>query len=92
MTEQVLVVPRPALVPATGWRGVLDCDLDEVLATIAASGRYEPRTSVEDDPGLKQLIPYLVVRDGAAYFLMRRTRGEPTRASTTCGRSVSAVT
>ena len=75
MTERVLVVPRPALVPEPGWRGVLDCDLDEVLATIAASGRYEPRAMVEDDPGLKQPIPYLVVRDGAAYFLMRRTRG-----------------
>jgi predicted NUDIX family phosphoesterase len=68
-------VPRSALVPDPGWRGVLACDLPGVLATIEAAARFEPRSSVEDDPGLKQLIPYLVVRDGPAWFLMRRTRG-----------------
>jgi predicted NUDIX family phosphoesterase len=75
LSEQVLVVPRPALVPEPGWRGVRSCDLPAVLATIEAAGRFEPRAAVEDDPGLKQLIPYLVVRDGSSYFLMRRTRG-----------------
>jgi predicted NUDIX family phosphoesterase len=29
---------------------------------------------MEDDPGFKQIIPYLVLRDGERYFLMRRTR------------------
>lgn len=75
MSEQVLVVPRPALVPEPGWRGVRSCDLAAVLATIEEAGRFEPRAAVEDDPGVKQLIPYVVVRDGSSYFLMRRTRG-----------------
>jgi predicted NUDIX family phosphoesterase len=29
---------------------------------------------METDPGYKQIIPYLVLRDGADFFLMRRTR------------------
>ena len=29
---------------------------------------------MEVDPSLKQIIPYLVLRDGERYFLMRRTR------------------
>jgi predicted NUDIX family phosphoesterase len=29
---------------------------------------------MEDDPSFKQIIPYLVLRDGERYFLMRRTR------------------
>jgi len=29
---------------------------------------------MERDPGFKQVIPYLVLRDGSRYYLMRRTR------------------
>jgi predicted NUDIX family phosphoesterase len=29
---------------------------------------------MEQDPSFKQVIPYLVLRDGPRYFLMRRTR------------------
>jgi predicted NUDIX family phosphoesterase len=29
---------------------------------------------MEEDPSFKQVIPYLVLRDGERYFLMRRTR------------------
>jgi len=32
------------------------------------------RGDAEDDPSLKQVIPYLVLRDGERWFLMRRTR------------------
>lgn len=37
------------------------------------SGRYVDRPLAEDDPSLKQLIPYVVVRDGERTFLMQRT-------------------
>ena len=30
---------------------------------------------METDPSFKQVIPYLVLRDGARWFLMQRTRG-----------------
>ena len=32
------------------------------------------RAEVEDDPSWKQVIPYLVLRDGERIFLLRRTR------------------
>ena len=74
MSEQVLVVPRAAVIPGRGWHGVRTGDLAGVLDTISAEGRFEPRAEMESDPRWKQVIPYLVVRDGARFFLMQRTR------------------
>jgi len=45
-----------------------------ILDTIDDAGRFEPRATVEGDPRFKQVIPYLVVRDGPHYFLMQRSR------------------
>jgi predicted NUDIX family phosphoesterase len=72
--EQVLVVPREALVPGAGWLGVRRGDLAEALAVVAREGRFLRRGDAEDDPSHKQVIPYLVLRDGERWFLMRRTR------------------
>jgi predicted NUDIX family phosphoesterase len=76
--EQVLVVPRSEVFAAIGtpdgWLGIRPDGLDAVVATIATSGRYAPRSVVEGDPDWKQVIPYPVLRDGERYFLMRRTR------------------
>lgn len=72
--ELVLVVPREVLVPAPGWRGVRAADEAAVLAAVAASGRFVRRGGAEHDPSHKQVIPYLVLRDGEDLFLMRRTR------------------
>jgi predicted NUDIX family phosphoesterase len=73
--ERVLVVPRAAVPDAGAWHGLRADGLDAFLATVAAAGRFEPRDAMEVDPAHKQLIPYLVLRDGPDYFLMRRTRG-----------------
>lgn len=72
--ELVYVVPRTAVIDGTGWRGVRTEGVATVLATIEAAGRFAPRPEMEADPGFKQIIPYLVLRDGRRYFLMRRTR------------------
>lgn len=72
--ELVLVVRRELVIPGRGWRGVSAEGLDTTLATIATEGRFEPRPAMERDPAFKQVIPYLVLRDGDRYFLMRRTR------------------
>jgi predicted NUDIX family phosphoesterase len=72
--ELVLVVPRAEVIDGRGWRGIRAADLDTLLATVTRAGRFEPRTAMERDPGFKQIIPYLVLRDGERYFLMRRTR------------------
>lgn len=72
--ERVLVVPRALALGGRGWLGVRAAGVAELLATAARHGEFRPRAEVESDPSLKQLIPYLVLRDGPRYFLMRRTR------------------
>jgi predicted NUDIX family phosphoesterase len=72
--EQVLVVPRAALVPGAGWLGVQRGDLADALGIVARDGFFVRRVDAESDPSLKQVIPYLVLRDGERWFLMRRTR------------------
>jgi predicted NUDIX family phosphoesterase len=73
--EAVLVVPREALVAGEGWLGVRRGDMTEALAVVKRDGRFVRRGDAEEDPTLKQVIPYLVLRDGERWFLMRRTRG-----------------
>jgi predicted NUDIX family phosphoesterase len=72
--ELVLVIPRQALVPGEGWLGVKRTDMAEALETVAREGRFVRRGDAEEDPSHKQVIPYLVLRDGERWFLMRRTR------------------
>jgi len=74
VAELVYVVPRSAVIHGTGWRGVRTEGIATVLAAIESAGRFEPRPAMEADPGFKQIIPYLVLRDGRRYFLMRRSR------------------
>jgi predicted NUDIX family phosphoesterase len=74
MTERVLVVPRAALPDAAGWHGLRTDGLDGFAALVAREGRFEPRDAMEVDPTHKQVIPYLILRDGERYFLMRRTQ------------------
>jgi predicted NUDIX family phosphoesterase len=73
-TERVLVVPRTAVPDRAAWHGLRTEGLADFMVTAARVGRFEPRAAMEIDPEHKQLIPYLVLRDGPAYFLMRRTR------------------
>jgi len=72
--EQVLVVPRAALVPGDGWTGVRPGDLVAELEVVASDGFFVRRGDAELDATHKQVIPYLVLRDGERWFLMRRTR------------------
>jgi predicted NUDIX family phosphoesterase len=72
--ERVLVVPRTSVIPDAGWLGVRRDGVEGLLETVAREGRFVDRASAEEDPTRKQVIPYLVLRDGARWFLMRRTR------------------
>ncbi len=76
MVERVLVVPRSGVPDGCDFTGIRLADgagLDALRATVTRSGRYLDRQVAEDDPRHKQLIPYVVVRDGARVFLMQRT-------------------
>jgi len=73
--ERVYVVPRSAVLDEAGWYGIRTDGLDAFVAALESDGRYEPRDAMEIDPSFKQVIPYLVLRDGPRYFLMQRTAG-----------------
>ena len=72
--EQVLVVAREFIPEQGAWHGLRTHGIAAFLEVAARQGRFEPRDAMERDPSNKQLIPYLVLRDGPRYFLMRRTR------------------
>ncbi len=72
--EQVLVIGRELVPDGAGWHGLRTTGMDTFLADVQRHARYAPRAEMEQDPAWKQLIPYLVLRDGDRYFLMRRTK------------------
>lgn len=73
-TELVLGVPRESFPAGLDWRGVRAAPLEPYLEAIRTDGTFRMRAEVEDDPSWKQIIPYLVLRDGERIFLLRRTR------------------
>ncbi len=79
MGEEILVVSRERLMhePVHGFTqtGVAD-----YLARVHRHAAFKPRERVEEDPSLKQIIPYLIVRCRERLFLFQRsTAGGETR-------------
>lgn len=73
--ELVYAVPRETLFDGVAvWRGVRREDVAKILLRVDEAGTYVPRAEAERDRTLKQIIPYLVLRDGGRIFLMKRTR------------------
>jgi len=76
--ELVLVVPTDAVIEELGggspWLGIRPASEDDIAALIRRSGGFRPRSLMEADESCKQVIPYPVLRDGDAWFLMRRTK------------------
>lgn len=72
--ELVLVVPRASIMDDPGWHGITTDGLSGFEAIVARDGQFRLRAEVEVDRSWKQVIPYLVLRDGPRYFLMRRTQ------------------
>jgi predicted NUDIX family phosphoesterase len=76
VAELVLVLRRDAVPGGCEFHGVRRTDSEAVgnlRAAVVSDGEYLDRTVAEVDPTCKQLIPYVVVRDGDAVFLMQRT-------------------
>jgi len=82
MVETVLVVPRdrvPGGCDFNGIREASDDDMSGLHEAVRSHGRFMERPLAEEDAAFKQLIPYVVVRDGALVYLMERTTagGDP---------------
>lgn len=72
----MLVLPRdrvPGGCEFTGVRAADEAALADLRAAVRAHGTFMDRPLAEESPAYKQLIPYVVVRDGARTFLMERT-------------------
>ncbi len=75
MTEQVMVVERAHLARFIGDRayGLIRESLDEILDVIVDKHFFIDRSTAEQSPQYKQIIPYVVIRHGDSYFLLQRT-------------------
>jgi predicted NUDIX family phosphoesterase len=76
VVERVLVLPRKLVPGGCDFTGVRPADGDALARlrqAVAAHGNFLDRPFAEQNPALKQLIPYVVVRDGERIFLMERT-------------------
>lgn len=76
MTERVLVLPRDRVPGGCEFHGLRAAEpgtLPELRQAVAEHGTYLDRPTAEQDPTHKQLIPYVVVRDGDRVFAMERT-------------------
>ena len=75
LAERVLVIPSAVFHEAGPFQGFC-CDVDRYLPRILDRSclSYRPRSEVEDDPGFKQIIPYVVLRWSDQVF--HYTRGK----------------
>lgn len=70
--EQILVVPRAALMP-DAVHGFRPGPAQEFVERVQTHGVFRRRGDVEQDPSIKQIIPYLMVRHGIRIFVFQRS-------------------
>jgi len=69
--ERVLAVSRNLIDPLCG--DVFTTDVEPIRAVILARAQFLERSKAEQDLRHKQIIPYVVLRHGGTYLLIRRT-------------------
>ena len=76
-SERVLVVPSSELDRLGRFQG-FSGDAERYLGAllVPAHAQFRPRAEVEDDPGFKQIIPYVVFRCGDAVFCYTRGKSQ----------------
>src|SRR5256885_9211 len=71
--ERVLVIPTERFRAAGYFHGFRPADDAYLAALLDPAGfSFHPRSAVETDPAFKPLIPYVLLRCGAALFHYRR--------------------
>ncbi len=75
--ERVLVVPAAQLDGLGRFQGFC-ADADRYIAGLLVPEfmDYRPRSEVEEDPGYKQIIPYVVFRSGDGVFCYTRGKSQ----------------
>ena len=79
--ESVLVVKTEKLKKyINGLNGMIETDREALVDTIINEHEFLPRPEAEEDPAYKQIIPYVVLRQGDKIFTTRRlNKGGETR-------------
>lgn len=79
--ESVLVVKTEKLKKyIQGQNGMIETDREALVNTIINEHEFIPRPEAEEDPNYKQIIPYVVLRQGDKIFTTRRlNKGGETR-------------
>ena len=72
--EQVLVVNRAALEARLDPGPFLSQNLETIRQFILDHHTFLPREQAEYDNTVRQIIPYVILRRGRHYFLLRRLR------------------
>lgn len=71
--EQVLVVKREKIEKfIAGKNGLITENVPELLEIIRNEHEYMPRAEAEGLPAFKQIIPYVILRQGDKIFVTRR--------------------
>jgi len=70
--EEVLVVKRSELEKKLTEVGFIVREMPDILAFISEKYFFESREKAEYDPELKQIIPYVIIRQNDRFFLLRR--------------------
>lgn len=70
--EQILVVPRERLLPES-LHGFTTDGAAAYLHRVRVYATFRGRGEVEQDPSMKQIIPYLIVRHEGRLFLFQRS-------------------
>lgn len=70
--EEVLVVKRSELEKKMTEVGFITREMPDILGFISENYFFEPRETAEYDRELKQIIPYVIIRQNDRYFLLRR--------------------
>lgn len=76
-SERVLVVPAAELDRLGRFQGFSD-EAERYLGALLVPelAHFQPRSEVEDDPSLKQIIPYVVFRCGDSVFCYTRGKSQ----------------
>lgn len=73
MTEQVLVVKREKIEQyISGRNGLIRDNTEKLLDIIMNEHEFMPRPEAEERPDHKQIIPYVILRQGDKVFVTRR--------------------
>lgn len=71
--EQILVVPRGQLFVGPPVHGFTTAGAADYLARVRVHGIFRRRGDMEEDPSMKQIIAYMIVRQMTRLFLFQRT-------------------